>query len=253
MSKFISVWGSPGSGKTTISLAVAWELVRLKQNVLIINTDNTVPNLPVYLPKIKSSGDGQFSIGSMLENSMQTQDVLKGKIHLHPKSNNLGFMALESGETPLSYKAFEKNKMFSLIKLLQAQPIDYIIADCQSNVMYNAFSLLALENADVVIRALTPDVKGVEFNKSQCSWLSQSININMARQIKVASPCRGYSAVEEAGAVVGGFDFILPDNNETYIALSSGSPLGECASAVGKDFDAAIKKICERILQSNED
>ncbi|MEG2053756.1 MAG: zeta toxin family protein, partial [Oscillospiraceae bacterium] len=140
MLKTLAVWGSPGSGKSTVSLALAWELVKDKQNVLVVNTDCTVPNLPVYLPMLKTNEDGNASIGTVLDSANRTQETLKNKIHLHEKSACLGFMALESGETPLSYKTFEKSKKYSFLKLLQAQPVDYIIFDCQSNPMYNNFT-----------------------------------------------------------------------------------------------------------------
>lgn len=42
----LAVWGSPSSGKTTVSVKLADYLARKKKNVLLIFADMTTPPLP---------------------------------------------------------------------------------------------------------------------------------------------------------------------------------------------------------------
>ena len=51
MSKVITVWGSPGSGKSMFCCILAKALTRDKQKAIIINADISVPMLPVWLPE----------------------------------------------------------------------------------------------------------------------------------------------------------------------------------------------------------
>ena len=50
MGKVITVWGSPGSGKSMFSCILAKALTRDKRKAIIINAEISVPMLPVWLP-----------------------------------------------------------------------------------------------------------------------------------------------------------------------------------------------------------
>ena len=47
MAKIITVWGSPGSGKSMFCCMLAKALTRDKRKAIIVNADNSVPMLPV--------------------------------------------------------------------------------------------------------------------------------------------------------------------------------------------------------------
>ena len=92
MGKVITVWGSPGSGKSMFSCILAKALTRDKRKAIIINAEISVPMLPVWLPEqiiqtnasvgqVLSSVEidtslvaGHVTIGQNLEND---RDVLK--------------------------------------------------------------------------------------------------------------------------------------------------------------------------------
>ena len=48
MGKVITVWGSPGSGKSMFSCILAKALTRDKRKAIIINAEISVPMLPVW-------------------------------------------------------------------------------------------------------------------------------------------------------------------------------------------------------------
>ena len=56
-----------------------------------------------------------------------------------------------------------------------ARLVDFVILDCSSS-MTNVFTPAAIESGDLVIRLLTPDLKGVNYLKatSPCWWMAVS-------------------------------------------------------------------------------
>ena len=70
MGKVITVWGSPGSGKSMFSCILAKALTRDKRKAIIINAEISVPMLPVWLPEpvsythLKSPGRTPNSVRS---------------------------------------------------------------------------------------------------------------------------------------------------------------------------------------------
>ena len=49
----LAVWGSPSSGKTTVSVKLADYLARKKKNVLLIFADMTTPPLPCICAAVR--------------------------------------------------------------------------------------------------------------------------------------------------------------------------------------------------------
>mgnify|MGYP002508687006 CR=1 FL=1 len=70
-------------------------------------------------------------------------------------------MGYAAGENPFSYPELKYDK----IKLFigeAAKLVDYIILDCSSN-MLNFFTPTAIEAADVTVRIITPDLRGLNY------------------------------------------------------------------------------------------
>lgn len=125
------------------------------------------------------------SIGGLLELQSLSDGALKGRIHRHPKSDRLFFMGHVSGEiAAITYRPPERAAIVSLIHVLQGTPFRHVILDCASNPVYDSLSLFALEAADTVLRVVTPDVKGCEFQKAQLGWLCNSDTFHVERQGK---------------------------------------------------------------------
>ena len=81
----LAVWGSPSSGKTTVSVKLADYLARKKKNVLLIFADMTTPPLPC----ICAAGDleGEKSLGSILAVVRTTSFPSKSYIPKTPHSS----------------------------------------------------------------------------------------------------------------------------------------------------------------------
>ena len=76
----------------------------------------------------------------------------------------IGLMGYAAGENPLSYPEVKYAMVLQLINAA-AKLVDFVILDCSSN-MANVFTPAAIEAGDLVIRILTPDLKGVNYLKA---------------------------------------------------------------------------------------
>lgn len=243
----IAVWGSGGAGKKTFAAALAEKLARKKQNVIIINTSTTVPALPIFIPTIKDNSSNH-SIGSLISSKAIDNNAMKGKIHIHPKSTHIGFMGLCSSETPITYKSFERSKIVELFSYLNGSAFDYIICVCESNPVNDPMTFLSLEISDIVFRLITPNVKGIEFSKAQCSWLKNGNNFRIDKQIKVCSMVTDRTPYDEVSNVIGSFDYALPFSNEVEDAFHAGELLSNFSLTSGIEYENIMVKIAEVIM-----
>lgn len=220
-----AVWGSSGSGKSAVALALGAALARRKEDTLVICTDSCTPALPVYLPR-STALTASNSIGGLLELQSPSEASLKGRIHRHPKSNHLFFMGHVSGEVAaITYRPPERAAIVGLIHILQGTPFRHVVLDCASNPVYDSLTLFALEAAGTVVRVVTPDVKGCEFQKAQLGWLSNSDAFHTERHVKLCNLAYPFSPTAEASALCGGFDFSLPYARQVAERMAAGELL----------------------------
>lgn len=80
MGKVITVWGSPGSGKSMFSCILAKALTRDKRKAIIINAEISVPMLPVWLPEqiIQTNA----SVGQVLSSVEIDTSLVAGHVKL---------------------------------------------------------------------------------------------------------------------------------------------------------------------------
>jgi cellulose biosynthesis protein BcsQ len=246
MLKIISVWGSPGSGKGTVSAAIAAKLAKHKKNVVIISSAVSPPALPIYIPTDHINDDG--SLGNLLSGEMKSLDALKGFVHIHPKSDRIGFMGLVSGQTPLTYNAFSRQEVLKLINLLDQSPFDFVIFDCDQNPTRDAITLSAIQTSEKVLRLITPDTKGIEFEKSHLAWLEVMGDIKLQNQIRIYSPVYEFSPIDAVKGVIGGGEYELPFSSEVYGKFTAGQLVEDFRDKHGIRFEKAVSKLVERLM-----
>lgn len=157
MGKVITVWGSPGSGKSMFCCILAKALTRDKRKAIIINADMNVPMLPVWLPEqiIQTN----TSIGQVLSSVEIDTSLVASHVTVLKNYPFIGMMGYAAGENPLSYPEVKYTMVLQLIHAA-AKLVDFVILDCSTS-MTNVFTPAAIEAGDVVIRILTPDLKGM--------------------------------------------------------------------------------------------
>ena len=162
MGKIITVWGSSGSGKSMFSCVLAKAFTQDKDKAIIINADFSTPMLPVWLPdQIIETG---ASVGHVLSSVEIDTALVASKVTILKSFPFIGLMGYTAGENPLSYPEIKYDMALRLIDNA-AKLADFVVIDCSSN-MTNFFTPAAIDAADVIVRVLTPDLKGINYLKA---------------------------------------------------------------------------------------
>lgn len=205
MGKVITVWGSPGSGKSMFCCILAKALTRDKRKAIIINADMNVPMLPVWLPEqiIQTN----TSIGQVLSSVEIDTSLVASHVTVLKNYPFIGMMGYAAGENPLSYPEVKYTMVLQLIHAA-AKLVDFVILDCSTS-MTNVFTPAAIEAGDVVIRILTPDLKGINYLKAHQPLLVDE-RFRFSEHMTFAGLARPFHALDEMGYIIGGFDGLLP-------------------------------------------
>ena len=248
----ISSWGSSGSGKTTVALALASAFAKRNADVLLLSAEMRTPLLPILLPSMTAL-TGSNSIGPLLTGELAlTEASLKDKLIRHPKSSHVFCLGLVSGETAaMTYGPPVRDAAIKLFQILAQTPFRYVIVDCDSNPLYDQLSLAALEYAQTGLAVLTPDIKGYEFWKAQLSWLGTSDAIHMDQYLKIANPVGKYTLLQDARALFGGFAYELPYTPQAAEKMAAGELLtGLNTATAGVVFEQQISRLADQIEEA---
>lgn len=205
MGKVITVWGSPGSGKSMFSCILAKALTRDKRKAIIINAEISVPMLPVWLPEQIIQANA--SVGQVLSSVEIDTTLVASHVTVLKSYPFIGLMGYSAGENPLSYPEVKYAMVLQLVNAA-AKLVDFVILDCSSN-MTNVFTPAAIESGDLVIRLLTPDLKGVNYLKAHQPLLVDG-RFHYDQHMTFAGMARPFHALDEMGYIIGGFDGLLP-------------------------------------------
>lgn len=128
----LAVWGSPSSGKTTVSVKLADYLARKKKNVLLIFADMTTPPLPC----ICAAGDleGEKSLGSILAATHVTENLIKKNCMFYRKNDYLSMVGMLKGENVFTYPPYDQTQAAELIEQAR-EVVPFVIIDCGSTIV----------------------------------------------------------------------------------------------------------------------
>lgn len=244
MSKIIAIWGSPNSGKTALSVKLARNIYeKTKQVVLVLHTDFTTPVLPVLFPNCKACDI--YSVGAALSKTEITQSEIL-KCVVSPKGiDDLGFLGFKDGENKYTYPKFDEIRSVLLI-VLMGSLADYIIVDCTSD-SDNILSLVALSQADVVIKLSTPDLKSMSFYSSQVTlYTDQKYRQNEHIQGIQVLDNDIFLPTEEVKVHFKDVKFELPYCKEIKQQMLDGSMLDKTTS---KRYSKVLNAITERAIK----
>ncbi len=222
MTKTITVWGNSGSGKSMFCAILAKRLTEDRKKALIINADSGAPMLPIFLPH--QNIDDNLSIGKVLSSAEIDTSIIASNTVILKSYPFIGLLGYAASENPLSYPEIKYDSVRNLISTAESL-VDFVILDCNSN-MTNFFTPAAIESADLVIRVLTPDLKGINYLKAHEPLLTDP-KFKYSDHITFAGLARPFHAIEEMSHLIGKFDGLLPYSKE----------IDRCATE-GKMFDA---------------
>lgn len=209
MGKIITVWGNSGSGKSMFSCILARALTDYKLKAIVINADPAMPMLPVWLPDqiIETTA----SVGHVLSSVEIDTALVASKVTVLKSFPFIGLMGYAAGENPLSYPDVKYDMAMKLITAA-SQLVDFTIVDCSSN-MTNFFTPAAIDVADLVIRVLTPDLKGINYLKAHQPLLMDA-RFRYDEHMSFAGLARPFHAIDEMGHIIGGWSGLLPYSKE---------------------------------------
>lgn len=241
MGKVITVWGSSGSGKSMFSCILAKALTRDKQKAIIINADFNTPMLPVWLPdQIVETG---ASVGNVLSSVEIDTALVASKVTILKSYPFIGLMGYTAGENPLSYPEIKYDMAMSLVSNA-SKLVDFVIIDCSSN-MTNFFTPAAIDAAEVIIRILTPDLKGINYLKAHQPLLMDA-RFRYDEHMTFAGLARPFHAIEEMGHIIGGWAGLLPYGKEIDRCATEGG-MFKAIDFCNSRYQASIKKVMEAL------
>lgn len=213
----ITVWGCPGSGKSTFSAILARYLTRGKSKAILISPDQTVPMLPVWFPN--ENIENHMSLGHVLTSSELNNSIIAPHVKLLKSYPYIGVLGYASGDMPLSYPEPDYKKIAEVIEVVSGM-VDFVIIDC-TNRITDYFTAAAIEAADVCISIFTPDLRGVSYRKAQTPLLTGE-QFKLDSHLIFAGVARPYHALDEMEHVFGRLDGILPWIKEIDRAATEG-------------------------------
>ena len=246
MSKIITVWGNPGCGKSMFCCCLAKVLTAGKEKALIINADSSTPMLPVWMPEriLETSA----SIGNVLTGLEINTALVAERVTILKEYPFIGVMGYAAGENPFSYPELKYDKIRLFIEEA-SKLVDYIILDCSSN-MLNFFTPTAIEAADVIVRIITPDLRGLNYLRAHKPLLTDD-KFHYDSHLTFAGLARPFHAIDEMDHLIGGFDGLLPYAKEIE-RCGTGGQMFKALAYCNQRYVSSLKLVRERLMQPED-
>ena len=246
MSKIITVWGNPGCGKSMFCCCLAKVLTAGKEKALIINADSSTPMLPVWMPE--RILETNASIGNVLTGLEINTALVAERVTILKEYPFIGVMGYAAGENPFSYPELKYDKIKLFIEEA-AKLVDYIILDCSSN-MLNFFTPTAIEAADVIVRIITPDLRGLNYLRAHKPLLTDD-KFHYDSHLTFAGLARPFHAIDEMNHLIGGFDGLLPYAKEIE-RCGTGGQMFKALAYCNQRYVNSLKLVRERLMQPED-
>lgn len=241
----IAVWGSPGSGKTTLSVKMAKELSSKKKNVILIHDDIFCPTIPIVLPSLAKENSDK-SLGKILAAPNIDQGIILDNSITIKGNNHMALIGHQKGENSLTYPEYVRERTVDLFLLLRHMA-DYIIIDCSSVITESLLTITALEFADKVIRLTTADFKGLSYFKSILPLLMDN-KFKIDKHLKIVSNIKDFQAEDTINDITRGSGVYIPHTIELERQYMEGSLLDNLYDKTSVDYKKTIKDIIKEAV-----
>lgn len=240
----LAVWGSPGSGKSTVAAKLAKYLADKKKNVVLVLCDMTAPMIPCICPP--SDLECERSLGSILSAAHVTEPLVKYNMITHKKMSYLTLIGMLKGENEYTYASYSKVQAQELIDSLR-KIAPFVIIDCGSYIANDILSAVSLLESDSVLRLANCDLKSISYLSSQLQLLQNS-NWDTDKQYKVASNIKSNHGIDHMAGALGSVSFILPYSEELEEQYLAGNLFADMSLKNSRAFRKEIEKIAKEVF-----
>ncbi|MDR0819641.1 MAG: ParA family protein [Oscillospiraceae bacterium] len=240
--KVTAIWGSPGSGKSTIATKVAYRLAEQGRETSLLFCDTTAPMLPCVCPP--GEIERERSLGSVFAAAHATANLVSNNLTTLKRSDKLKMLGFLKRENAQSYPQCSERLAAELIDCLR-EIAEYVIIDCSGS--YDALTLAALKSSDVTFRLVSGELKSVSYYSSQLPLLAE-LAPNLDAHLRVAANTRPLRFWEHINQTLSRTAFALPYSAEVERQCADGNLLSELKSKDGRLFARELDKIISEIL-----
>ncbi len=168
--KLLAIWGSPGSGKTTLAAKLAWQYGREGLRTALVFCDWSTPMLPC----VREEGEllEQHSLGSIFAARRIVPALVEANASQIKGAEQLRLYGLLKGEYETLYPPVSERQAEEFLEVLKEQ-YDVAVLDLTSEVHGQVLTKIGLRKADEVVRLLGCELKSLSFYKSQLAYLHE--------------------------------------------------------------------------------
>lgn len=242
--QMLAVWGSPGSGKTTVAVKLAARLAMQKRDVALLLCDMNTPMLPCICPP--GELEEEHSLGSILAATHVSESLVRHNCITHKRFRHLTLFGMRKGENEYTYPPYERTQAEELLQCLRGIA-PYIIIDCGSYIANDILSAIALMESDAVLRLVNCDLKSISYLSSQLPLLRES-KWDADKQYKVASNVRANEASGHIEQVLGSVAFQIPHSEEVFAQVLEGNLFAELSMKDSRGFRKSIEAITKEVF-----
>ncbi len=240
----LAVWGSPGSGKTTVAVKLAKYLADQKHNTVLVLCDMTAPMMSCICPP--SELDSEHSLGSILAAAHISESLIKYNMVTLKRNSFLTLLGMRKGENEYTYPPYSEAQAKELMDGLR-EIAPFVVVDCGSYIANDILSAVAIMEADSVLRLANADLKSVSYFSSQLPLLRDS-KWDADKQYKVASNLKPYQVGEQIGQALGSVAFNLLYSQELEEQYLAGNLLADLSLKDSRSFRREVEKICKEVF-----
>ena len=184
--------GSPASGKSTLSTALATEILKKQNSCILISLDTNIPHRALWESSRKVQK--MYSVGNVFDEVKIDSKTLPKYILTHEKYKNLGLLGYVAGDTPMEYPEPTYDQILALISAAE-QLVDYVIVDCSSELLIDSTGA-SIEMADCLNVSITPNPKGLLYLKTLESVYGQNPKYIVSNTNYILSPINKWNDAE---------------------------------------------------------
>jgi len=242
MAKIIAFCGSPASGKTSIAMKTAMEVYcsTKDEKVVFLSPDLNVPSIGLLFPNYNP--DEVCSLSKTLDNTdISTESIIENAVTVKSMKDFL-CLGFKAGDSKYSFPAPTEDKITALFSSLN-EISGYVFVDCSSDEA-DAISQRALITADVVVRLVTPDLKGMAWLSSHKKMPDRTEDNDLFNIVNMTDKDL-FNPVEEIHSKLNTVLVVLPYSHRLKQQMLDGR-MSERFN--DKQFNKKIKTIAERMI-----